>query len=550
MNAAIRSIPSRTRPRKHSHKTGECIAGLFGTVVSQRNTFPYLEMSLQYNTDAPYMELRSQTKKRPRIPRVPDAVTRPRVTRRKTPSHRPAVPAVPAAPAVPSIFEQLRHGALDKLPTYTSQDIQDHFHTIENGGRTGIYSVLAQALGTDTDAATVRHALCDDDPRACTASTATQDILRLAADKFVFHAVLLQEQDVKGTFAVVWRRVNSRTNPPAPWVYVQMRKGRNQARYNLLVEKVPRVNMTDDTEREYHIQVVGWKSTDLRRKRNLDYLRFEVHYDGYDDQYNEWHTFDHLLDNAIFHQYIESATLRNDARADPWRDDAIARIQAFRQQPDDVDDDPLPVKGNTGRKLTVVGDQLKLRGKGGIYAFLPYDKVDKKNKGIFKIGMTLEFKRRFEQVHSYFPEGVYLVNILSNPDVPAWTKKQHQAWEATHDSKVTATTMKDMLYKQMEAFVFDHVEKHGAVRIHRTTRVRQPNQDGEGITEWVYTDEDTIHNAFLAASKAFPGGHLQTFYLSGIDPNTLETVKSINDLADTKAAQDLPNFTGKIIFKL
>jgi hypothetical protein len=284
----------------------------------------------------------------------------------------------------------------------------------------------------------------------------------------------------------------------------------------------------------------------------LNALRFLARYD--DGQADAWKTFDELKRQPVFHTYIFSDALRA-----PWLEKARARVQAVLASEARGTTvrplvDPLNVRveapRHSGRKLTVVGDQFQLRGKGGIYAFLPYDKLDKKNKGIFKIGMTLEYKRRFEEVHSYFPEGVYLINTLSNPTVPAWSRQEKRAWEDAHGRTPTSKTQRDLLYKRMERFVFNHIEQHGGQRIYRSTRVSQPNADNEGITEWIYTDEDTIHNAFAAASRAFPGGNLQTFYLSGIDPDTGATVSSINELADAKAARELPNFTGKIIFKL
>ncbi len=41
----------------------------------------------------------------------------------------------------------------------------------------------------------------------------------------------------------------------------------------------------------------------------------------------------------------------------------------------------------------------------------------------------------------------------------------------------------------------------------------------EGETEWIYTNEDIIHNVFLDAKAKF-GGTTKLFYLEGLDPDT------------------------------
>ena len=64
-----------------------------------------------------------------------------------------------------------------------------------------------------------------------------------------------------------------------------------------------------------------------------------------------------------------------------------------------------------------------------------------------------------------------------------------------------------------------------------------------------YTNEDSIHEAFESAHQTFPGGQLQHFYLSGLDPDTNQLVPSINELAKQRL-KDAPNYTGKVIFRL
>jgi hypothetical protein len=54
----------------------------------------------------------------------------------------------------------------------------------------------------------------------------------------------------------------------------------------------------------------------------------------------------------------------------------------------------------TGRKYGVLRDDYDLYGKGGCYCFMPYDKVDDKNKCLFKIGMSLDFTKRIDDYRS------------------------------------------------------------------------------------------------------------------------------------------------------
>ena len=67
----------------------------------------------------------------------------------------------------------------------------------------------------------------------------------------------------------------------------------------------------------------------------------------------------------------------------------------------------------------------------------------------------------------------------------------------------------------------------------------------EGATEWIYTDEDTIHEAFSWAQKKY-NGKVHLFYLEGVNPDTLK-FESITDKAKEKE-NDKPLYTGKIMF--
>jgi hypothetical protein len=183
------------------------------------------------------------------------------------------------------------------------------------------------------------------------------------------------------------------------------------------------------------------------------------------------------------------------------------------------------------KKYTVVFDELNLRG-GGLYCFLPYENLDKHSKAIFKIGVAMNFRSRIEQYHTYFPNGVYMVAFLEEPPVPIKTR-----------SKKNIT--KKELFIKIENFIMNYLAVNGAKRVYATTRIIRLNENKEGQTEWFYTNEDLIHEAFTEAKKEF-GGETKLFFLEGIDPNTNKFI-SINDAIKKKENQK-PNYVGKIVF--
>jgi hypothetical protein len=200
---------------------------------------------------------------------------------------------------------------------------------------------------------------------------------------------------------------------------------------------------------------------------------------------------------------------------------------------------------------------------------MPYETLDMKNNAIFKIGMTLNFKNRVEEYHTYFPNGVYHIAYLADPplkDEWIWTDEKKQIWKdetirlAKETNKKRGNSKKSInvykedfdmsqktaYYKDIEKFLFEYVKKNNGRRIFSTTRVRHAGTNNKGETEWIYGDEDLIHEAFDAA-KAKYGGELQQFYLQGTNPDTGEIVKSINEEAKDKLNM-FPNYTGRVIF--
>ena len=168
------------------------------------------------------------------------------------------------------------------------------------------------------------------------------------------------------------------------------------------------------------------------------------------------------------------------------------------------------------KKHSVLRDDLNLKG-GGIYCFLPFENLDKHKKAVFKIGLAINFNHRTENYHTYFPLGVYMVAFLENPPIPATTRGQKEE------------TLKKF-YHQIERFIFRHVVSKGGVQIHSTAR-----SNLSGQTEWFYTDEKTIHEAFEEANKMY-GGKTHLFHLQGINQTWKANEKH------------KPNYLGKIVY--
>lgn len=184
------------------------------------------------------------------------------------------------------------------------------------------------------------------------------------------------------------------------------------------------------------------------------------------------------------------------------------------------------------KKETVLDDILRITGKG-LYAIMPFEKLDRKKKAVFKIGQTTSFRNRFDQYHTYFPKGVYYVAFLQNPPIPKPTRRNPDE----------TPTVSQLL--KIEKFILNRIEDLGGEPIYSTTRVQNQNQDKEGKTEWIYTNEQSVHIAFQDAHKKF-GGQLHLFYLEGFDPLTQE-FSSIND---NKNETQKPNYIGQIVYHL
>ena len=62
---------------------------------------------------------------------------------------------------------------------------------------------------------------------------------------------------------------------------------------------------------------------------------------------------------------------------------------------------------------------------GGIYCFYPFDSpLDEYCRGIFKIGLAIDFHSRIGNYHTYLPQGVYTSALLQNPTKKALKNKR------------------------------------------------------------------------------------------------------------------------------
>ena len=347
-------------------------------------------------------------------------------------------------------------------------------------------------------------------------------------------------------------------------------------RYDLLVNKdVPR-----DMEEEFEIEKIIGHTGEKPFKKTT----YTVKWRGFSSIYNEEVSFDELRTTAALSIYLMnlntvfSKRVLNYLEKEERMEEAIhgkknSKEDNIGEEGDrgDVLDEPdgvadiSRVKANkytrkrltkklTGRKYQVFRDEYQLRGLGGCYCLMPYERIDDKNKCLFKIGMTLNFTSRIEEYHTYFPEGLYSVAFLVDPIVPEWDFTKKKTWFDNNKGakiKDLQKAVRTARYKEIESFLFEQVRlSPSAQRLFSTTRVRQRDPiTKKGATEWVYTDCDTIHLMFDKAHSTFPGGDLMKFYFKGIDPVTGELVESINSLADNKQ-RVFPTYSGQIIHKV
>lgn len=160
------------------------------------------------------------------------------------------------------------------------------------------------------------------------------------------------------------------------------------------------------------------------------------------------------------------------------------------------------------KKYVVIHDleDFPLKNKdGGMYAILPYERLDKHGNALFKVGQADDFKKRFESYHTYLPLGFYYKNLLANPRANRKNEKGERLDQKTY-------------YNKIEKFIHKDIVDNGGKQLKTTTRVKNSKKNNEnlGDTEWFYTNAKTLDTAFNDANQKF-GGTKYNAHLDGIN---------------------------------
>ena len=182
-------------------------------------------------------------------------------------------------------------------------------------------------------------------------------------------------------------------------------------------------------------------------------------------------------------------------------------------------------------------DEFPLKkNEGGLYSILPYERLNH-GKALFKVGLADSFDKRFENYHTDYPLGFYIKNLLASPTKNKEDFKVHPFHKGlSPEEKAVAKKASNIKYlKHMEKFVFKEIKDHGGKQLRTTTRVRDANLNG-GVSEWFYTNEKTLDNAFKEAKEKFGGKNLENH------------LKNINEIADEN--QKKSNYKAEIYYKI
>ena len=123
---------------------------------------------------------------------------------------------------------------------------------------------------------------------------------------------------------------------------------------------------------------------------------------------------------------------------------------------------------------------------GGVYCIYPFSSLDKKGKGVFKIGVAnSSFYNRCEgQYHTFFPMGFQYKALLERPTLKKNVNETREAY-----------------YERIEKEIYDRVVRDKcSTAIFSGARVVLG-----GKTEWVYTTPKCIDRAFAWADKRYGG---------------------------------------------
>jgi hypothetical protein len=183
---------------------------------------------------------------------------------------------------------------------------------------------------------------------------------------------------------------------------------------------------------------------------------------------------------------------------------------------------------NTGKKYTVIHDLPEFplkKGDGGLYAILPYERLDRHGNALFKVGLADDFNKRFENYHTDYPLGFYYKNLLANPTKRSEDYKVNAVGKdgkrpSPEERENAKKSSKIKYYKKIEEHLWKDISGNGGERLRTTTRIKNSkiNKDNLGDTEWFYTSPKVIDDAFNDAFRTY-GGKEYSGHLNHINSN-------------------------------
>ena len=164
------------------------------------------------------------------------------------------------------------------------------------------------------------------------------------------------------------------------------------------------------------------------------------------------------------------------------------------------------------KKYNVTHNELFLKGKNGLYCLLPFEKLDKEKKAVFKVGMTSQdLAGRIENYHTYYPLGLYICFFLSYPRIQDGEDKKK-------------------IYRQMEKKLIANLKEAGSKMLIFPSRPSMKS-------EWFYANWTQLQTAFRQVQTEC-GGVLHEFSLD-----------SINKQYDT-IMKNKKKYIGEIVYKV
>ena len=123
---------------------------------------------------------------------------------------------------------------------------------------------------------------------------------------------------------------------------------------------------------------------------------------------------------------------------------------------------------------------------GGVYCIYPFSALDKRGKGVFKIGVANgSFYNRCEgQYHTFFPMGFQYKALLERPTLKQKSDEDRERY-----------------YERIEKEIYDRVVKEKC----STAILSGARIVLGGKTEWVYTTPKAIDRAFAWADNRYGG---------------------------------------------